>query len=146
MESSPWPFDAYGTPAFLIATSLTPRLLGGNRICRRRKCRRISPRLSTGSHSYRVADSCLADPVSGSAPIRLYSIPVAISVSETFVFTSIILFGPSAGTLTVALDAAIISFWSIQTGSEALQNRLQHLCSTAHNLACRSCPLAVADF
>ena len=54
--------------------------------------------------------------ISGSAPIRLYSIPVALSVSETFVFTSCILFGASAGTLTVALDAAIISFWSFKRG------------------------------
>ena len=56
--------------------------------------------------------------VSGSAPIRLYSIPVALSVSETFVFTSAILFGPSAGTLTVALDAAVISFWSFKRGQK----------------------------
>ena len=56
--------------------------------------------------------------VSGSAPIRLYSIPVALSVSETFVFMSAILFGPSAGTLTVALDAAVISFWSFKRGQK----------------------------
>ena len=56
--------------------------------------------------------------VSGSAPIRLYSIPVALSVSETFVFMSTILFGPSAGTLTVALDAAVISFWSFKRGQK----------------------------
>ena len=54
--------------------------------------------------------------VSGSAPIRLYSIPVALSVSETFVFTSLIFFGPAAGTLTVAIDAAVISFWSFKRG------------------------------
>jgi len=54
--------------------------------------------------------------VSASAPIRLHSIPVALSVSETFVFTSSILFGPAAGTLTVALDAAVISFWSFRRG------------------------------
>ncbi|HET7219984.1 MAG TPA: HD domain-containing phosphohydrolase, partial [Vicinamibacterales bacterium] len=54
--------------------------------------------------------------VSASAPIRLHSIPVALSVSETFVFASSILFGPSAGTLTVALDAAVISFWSFTKG------------------------------
>jgi putative nucleotidyltransferase with HDIG domain len=54
--------------------------------------------------------------VSGSAPVRLHSIPVALSVSETFVFASSILFGPSAGTLTVALDAAVISFWSFRRG------------------------------
>jgi putative nucleotidyltransferase with HDIG domain len=54
--------------------------------------------------------------LSGSAPIRLHSIPVALSVSETFVFSSTILFGASAGTLTVALDAAVISFWSFKKG------------------------------
>ena len=54
--------------------------------------------------------------VSASAPIRLHSIPVALSVSETFVFASSILFGPAAGTLTVALDAGVISFWSFTRG------------------------------
>ena len=53
---------------------------------------------------------------SGSATIQLHSVPVALSISETFVFTSAILFGPSAGTLTVALDAAVISFWSFKKG------------------------------
>ncbi len=56
--------------------------------------------------------------VSGSAPIRLYSIPVALSVSETFVFMSVILFGPAAGTLTVVIDAAVISFWSFKRGQK----------------------------
>jgi putative nucleotidyltransferase with HDIG domain len=50
--------------------------------------------------------------VSGSATIRLPSLPATISVSETFVFTSVLLFGPAAGTLTVALDAFVISLWS----------------------------------
>src|SRR5688500_15888482 len=53
---------------------------------------------------------------SGSATVRLASVPVAISVSETFVFTSALLFGASAGTLTVALDAIVISFWSYRRG------------------------------
>jgi diguanylate cyclase (GGDEF)-like protein/putative nucleotidyltransferase with HDIG domain len=53
---------------------------------------------------------------SGSATVHLASIPVAISISETFVFTSALLFGASAGTLTVALDAAVISFWSYRRG------------------------------
>jgi diguanylate cyclase (GGDEF)-like protein/putative nucleotidyltransferase with HDIG domain len=53
---------------------------------------------------------------SGSATIQLHSVPVALSISETFVFTSAILFGPSAGALTVALDAAVISFWSFKKG------------------------------
>ena len=49
--------------------------------------------------------------VSGSATLRLPSVPATISVSETFVFTSILLFGPAAGALTVALDSLMLSFW-----------------------------------
>jgi hypothetical protein len=54
--------------------------------------------------------------VSGSATVRLPSLPATISVSETFVFTSVLLFGSAAGTLTVALDALVISFWSYRKG------------------------------
>lgn len=54
--------------------------------------------------------------VSGSATVRLPSLPATISVSETFVFTSVLLFGPAAGTITVALDAFIISFWTHKRG------------------------------
>jgi diguanylate cyclase (GGDEF)-like protein/putative nucleotidyltransferase with HDIG domain len=66
--------------------------------------------------------------VSASAPIRLHSIPVALSVSETFVFTSSLLFGPAAGTLTVALDAAVISFWSFRRG-QALYKVVFNICA-----------------
>src|SRR3990170_2127773 len=55
--------------------------------------------------------------VSGSATVRLPALPATISVSETFVFTSVLLFGPAAGTLTVALDAFVISFWSYRKGN-----------------------------
>jgi putative nucleotidyltransferase with HDIG domain len=54
--------------------------------------------------------------VSGSATVSLPALPATVSVSETFVFTSVLLFGPAAGTLTVALDALIISFWSFRRG------------------------------
>jgi putative nucleotidyltransferase with HDIG domain len=54
--------------------------------------------------------------VSGSATVNLPALPATVSVSETFVFTSVLLFGPAAGTLTVALDALIISFWSYRKG------------------------------
>ena len=46
-------------------------------------------------------------------------LPAVVSVSETFVFTSVLLFGSAAGTLTVALDALIISFWSYRKGHSA---------------------------
>jgi putative nucleotidyltransferase with HDIG domain len=54
--------------------------------------------------------------LSGSATVALPSLPATVSVSETFVFTSVLLFGSSAGTVTVALDAAVISFWSYRKG------------------------------
>jgi diguanylate cyclase (GGDEF)-like protein/putative nucleotidyltransferase with HDIG domain len=49
--------------------------------------------------------------VSGSATVTLPTVGASISVSETFVFASVLLFGPSAGTITVALDGLVISFW-----------------------------------
>ena len=49
--------------------------------------------------------------ISGSATVQLPAVPASISVSETFVFASVLLFGPAAGTITVALDGLVISFW-----------------------------------
>jgi putative nucleotidyltransferase with HDIG domain len=47
----------------------------------------------------------------GSATVRLPSIPATISVSETFVFASVLLFGTAPGTLIVVLDAVVMSLW-----------------------------------
>lgn len=49
--------------------------------------------------------------LSGSATVKLPSVPATISISETFVFTSVLLYGPSAGATIVALDGLIISSW-----------------------------------
>jgi diguanylate cyclase (GGDEF)-like protein/putative nucleotidyltransferase with HDIG domain len=49
--------------------------------------------------------------ISGSATVKLPSSYASISVSETFVFTAVLLYGPAAGTVIVALDALVISFW-----------------------------------
>jgi putative nucleotidyltransferase with HDIG domain len=49
--------------------------------------------------------------LSGSATVKLPSVPATISISETFVFTSVLLFGPAAGATIVALDGLIISSW-----------------------------------
>src|SRR5215208_3557042 len=49
--------------------------------------------------------------LSGSFTIRIPTIPARLSVSETFVFTAAILFGPAAATIIVVLDSLIISFW-----------------------------------
>src|SRR6266853_211250 len=49
--------------------------------------------------------------ISGSATVRLPSTYASISISETFVFTAVLLYGPAAGTLIVTLDGLVISFW-----------------------------------
>lgn len=51
--------------------------------------------------------------ISGSATVKLPSVAAHISVSETFLFSAAILFGPSAGVITVILDALIITFLKI---------------------------------
>src|SRR5262245_7408411 len=49
--------------------------------------------------------------VSGSATVQLPSSHASISISEVFVFLAMLLYGPAAGTLVVALDGLVISFW-----------------------------------
>src|SRR4029450_2100737 len=49
--------------------------------------------------------------ISGSATVRLPSSYASISVSETFVFTAVLLYGPAAGTAITALDGLVSSFW-----------------------------------
>ena len=50
--------------------------------------------------------------LSGSFTVRIPSFQARISVSETFVFTSVLLFGTCAGTLTVALDVLVVAISS----------------------------------
>ena len=47
--------------------------------------------------------------LSGSFTIKVPKLPARLSVSETFVFASVLLFGTCAGTLTVALDILVAS-------------------------------------
>jgi len=49
--------------------------------------------------------------LSGSFTVKVPSIPARLSVSETFVFAAVLLFGPAAATMVVALDSLIISLW-----------------------------------
>ncbi len=49
--------------------------------------------------------------ISGSATVKLPSVPASISISEVFVFAAVLLYGPAAGTLIVALDGLVISYW-----------------------------------
>jgi putative nucleotidyltransferase with HDIG domain len=47
--------------------------------------------------------------LSGSFTIKVPKLPARLSVSETFVFASVLLFGTCAGTITVALDILVAS-------------------------------------
>ena len=47
--------------------------------------------------------------IDGIATVRLPNVKAEISISETFLFSAVLIFGPSAGVLTVLLDAAIIN-------------------------------------
>src|SRR5678816_652803 len=47
--------------------------------------------------------------LTGSFTVRIPKINARLSVSDTFVFASVLLFGPGAGTITVILDALVIS-------------------------------------
>ena len=49
--------------------------------------------------------------LTGSFTVKVPSINAHISVSETFVFASVLLFGPAAGAITVLLECLIINFW-----------------------------------
>src|SRR2546426_2911515 len=53
--------------------------------------------------------------LTGSFTVKVPSLSARFSVSETFVFASALMFGPAAGTLTVVLDALVISFWLNQS-------------------------------
>jgi putative nucleotidyltransferase with HDIG domain len=65
-------------------------------------------RVPIGAHWLLLA---LLTLISGSACVELPHSSVTISISEAFVFAAVLLYGPAAGTLTVALDGLVISFW-----------------------------------
>src|SRR5436190_14580432 len=46
---------------------------------------------------------------SGAATLRMPVVPVSFSISDTFTIAAALLFGPAAGTITVALDSLAIS-------------------------------------
>ena len=49
--------------------------------------------------------------LSASMTVKVPTVSATISISETFVFTSLLVFGPSASALTVALDGLVASLW-----------------------------------
>ena len=49
--------------------------------------------------------------LTGSLSIKLPSVEARFSVSDAFVFASVLLFGPSPATVIVAIDCLVISLW-----------------------------------
>ena len=49
--------------------------------------------------------------LTGSFTIKVPSMSLRLTVSETFVFASVLLFGVAAGTLTVVLETLIVALW-----------------------------------
>ena len=75
--------------------------------------------------------------ISGSASVKLPWAHVSISISEAFVFTAVLLYGPAAGTLTVALDGLVISFWIAKRRPE-LDRALFNIAAPALSAWCSS--------
>ncbi|HSL24419.1 MAG TPA: hypothetical protein VK886_22985, partial [Vicinamibacterales bacterium] len=69
--------------------------------------------------------------VSGSANFKLTAASATISLSETFVFTSVLLFGAAAGTVTVALDAFVVSLWLKRQNRSELYRLLFNIAAPA---------------
>jgi putative nucleotidyltransferase with HDIG domain len=57
--------------------------------------------------------------LSGSFTIRVPAIPARLSVSETFVFATVLLFGAAAATLIVVLESLVISLWLKPTSNRS---------------------------
>src|SRR3954451_2262324 len=50
--------------------------------------------------------------LTGSFTIKVPSINARLTVSETFVFATVLLFGVAAGTLTVVLETLVVALWT----------------------------------
>ena len=74
--------------------------------------------------------------LSGSFTVRIPTIPARLSVSETFVFAAVLLFGPAAATMIVVLDSLIISLW--------LKQRSQRPSRVLFNVAAPSVAIWIA--
>ena len=57
--------------------------------------------------------------LTGSFTIAMSSLSVRVSVSETFVFASVLMFGTAAGTVTVVLETLVMSFLAAAAESSA---------------------------
>ena len=76
-----------------------------------RRCRRIPSALLQGTDCAPMDPACSPNADKRIGIVYLPWAHVSISISEAFVFTAVLLYGPEAGTLTVALDGLVLSLW-----------------------------------
>jgi putative nucleotidyltransferase with HDIG domain len=69
--------------------------------------------------------------ISGLATVKLPGVPALISVSETFLFSTVLLFGPAPGVMTVVFDAA---FMSLRRGRQPVSQLLFNFAAPALSL------------
>src|SRR5262249_42745882 len=62
--------------------------------------------------------------------IKVPGITARLTVSETFVFASVLLFGVSAGTLTVVLETLVIALW-VKRESRSIYRALFNVAASA---------------
>ncbi len=75
--------------------------------------------------------------LSGSFTVRIPTIPARLSVSDTFVFAAVLLFGPAAATMIVVLDSLVISL--------RLGTRSQSVSRILFNMAAPSVAILIAS-
>jgi diguanylate cyclase (GGDEF)-like protein/putative nucleotidyltransferase with HDIG domain len=68
--------------------------------------------------------------LTGSFTVKVPSTNASLSVSETFVFASVLFFGAAAGAITVSLECLIILFW-MTPGGRSLQKILFNVAAPA---------------
>ena len=68
--------------------------------------------------------------LTGSFTIKVPSITARLTVSETFVFSSVLLFGVAAGTLTVVLETLVVALW-VKRESRAAYRALFNVAASA---------------
>jgi putative nucleotidyltransferase with HDIG domain len=68
--------------------------------------------------------------LTGSFSVKIPSVAARISVSDAFVFASVLLFGPDAATVIVAIDCSVISLWMRNENRSPLRS-LFNVCAVA---------------
>lgn len=76
--------------------------------------------------------------LTGSITVKIPSVAATLSVSEAFVFSAFMLFGPAAGIVIAALDGLVISLW--------LQKRQQPLYRVVFNATAPALSIFVASW